>query len=192
MVKVNLPVKYAAKLTPRAPLLVTTIDEKSGGANVAPYGWVTQISQNPPLILFATRKSHRTYKNVTKVREFVLNLPSSEIVDKVWITAQRFPPTTSKIEEAGLTTVKARKVRPPRIAECDAHIECVVEKIFTRIGDHALVIGRVIACSANEGVFEDDFKVDFEGKNWFVCVGDDLVGIITQTKRVKTPFFERS
>ncbi len=182
--------KYAAKLTPRAPLLVTTVDGESEEANVAPYGWVTQISQDPPLILLATRKSHRTYRNVAKIGEFVLNLPSSEIVDKVWITAQRFPPTTSKIKEAGLTTLKARKVQPPRIAECDAHIECTVEKIFTEIGDHALVIGKIIACSAREGIFEDDSTIDFEGKNWFVCVGDDLVGIITQTKRVKIPFFK--
>ena len=190
--KLDLPLIYAAKLTPRAPLLVTTIDEESGKANVAPYGWVTQISQNPPLILLATRKSHKTYRNVAKIREFVLNLPSSEIVDKVWMTAQRFPPTTSKIKEAGLTTLKARKVRPPRISECDAHIECAVEEIFTDIGDHALVIGKVVACSASEGVFEDDSTVNFEGKNWFVCVGDDLVGIITQTKRVKIPFFKGS
>lgn len=184
--------KYATKLTPRGPLLITTVNAKSGEANVAPYGWVTQISQNPPLILFATRKSHRTYKNVTEIGEFVLNLPSSEIVDKVWITAQRFSPSTSKIKEAGLTTVKATKVRPPRIGECDGHIECVVERIFTDIGDHALVVGKVVACSANEGVFEEDFTVDFEGKNWFVCVGDDIIGIITQTKRVEIPFFKAS
>jgi len=189
MAKVNLPVKYAMKMTPRAPLLITTVNAKNGEANFAPYGWVTHVSQNPPLILFATRKSHKTYKNVTKVGEFVLNLPSSQIVDKVWITAQRFSRTTSKIREAGLTTLKARKVRPPRVAECDVHIECVVEKIFTGIGDHALVIGKVVACSANDGVFEDDLTVNFEGKNWFVCVGDDLVGIITETKQVKIPFF---
>ena len=60
------------------------------------------------------------------------------------------------------------------------------------IGDHALVIGKVVACSANERVFEKDFTVNFEGKNWFVCVGDDLVGIVTETKPVNIPFFKET
>jgi len=63
-----------------------------------------------------------------------------------------------KFKEAPLTPLPAKKVCPPIIKECVAHLECkLVEKIPT--GDHTLFIGEVLTAYVNEGVFTRTFNI---------------------------------
>jgi len=67
---------------------------------------------------------HDTYENIVDNGEFVVNLPSEEIAEKVTVTAVDFPHNVNEIDKAGLTAIPSEKVKPPRIAECKLHMEC--------------------------------------------------------------------
>ena len=128
--------------------LITTIG-KDGSINVAPMGWVTGVDYNPPQFLFSVNIKHDTYRNVLETGEFVVNIPSVDMIKEIWITQKRFPYGTNELEESKLTAILSEKVKPPRIKECKAHIECKV--LWTKnIGSTCLVLGRIEAISISK------------------------------------------
>jgi len=131
------------------PVAIITTVGKDGSINAAPYSWVTIVSYDPPQVLFSTNIKRDTYKNIKGTREFVINIPSVDLLRAIWITQKHFPYGINELEEADLTAVSAEKVKPPRIKECKAHIECKV--IWTRkVGPTCLVLGRIEAISMAE------------------------------------------
>jgi len=131
------------------PVAMITTVGKDGSINAAPYSWVTIVSYDPPQVLFSTNIKHDTYKNIIATREFVINIPSIDLLRAIWITQKHFPYGVNELEEADLTAFKAEKVKPPRIKECKAHIECKV--LWTRkIGPTCLVLGSIEAISVAE------------------------------------------
>ena len=58
-----------------------------------------------------------TLRNISRTREFVVNVVSEEIAEKMNITAGEYPPEVDEFEVAGLTPVPSDLVKPPRVAE---------------------------------------------------------------------------
>jgi len=108
------------------PAVIITTVGKDGSTNAAPYSWFSIVDYNPPRILFSTNMKRDTYRNVLETREFVLNYPSTRLLRQIWITSKHFPYGVSELEKANLTGFPSEKVKPPRIKECRAHIECRV------------------------------------------------------------------
>ena len=139
-----------------AVTLITTIG-KDGSINAAPHGWVTVVDYNPPQLLFSVNIKHDTYRNVMETEEFVINIPGADMIREIWIIQKHFPYGTNELEEANLTAFPSDKVKPPRIKECKAHIECKV--LWTRIiGSTCLVLGSVEAVSMNKEMEKLDVK----------------------------------
>lgn len=139
------------------PVAMITTVGKDGSINAAPYSWVTIVSYDPPQVLFSTNIKHDTYKNIIATREFVINIPSIDLLRAIWITQKHFPYGVNELEEADLTAFRAEKVKPPRIKECKAHIECKV--LWTRkIGPTCLVLGSIEAISVAEDLEKLDMK----------------------------------
>ncbi|HET6703657.1 flavin reductase family protein [Amycolatopsis sp.] len=95
----------------------------------------------------------RTAQNLLRTREGVLNLPSDSLapaVDRLALTtgADPVPPAkrergyfhvADKFARAGLTPVESSTVKPPRVAECPAAMEVVVEQVHP-VGDDGGVV----------------------------------------------------
>ncbi|MBN3037555.1 MAG: flavin reductase family protein [Candidatus Diapherotrites archaeon] len=147
-------------LAPRLTVLVTTMDER-GKTDVSTFDFVSPVSFDPPLIMLAVGPKKHSYWSITRVKEFVVNVPTEKILDKVWSAGGPFDPNESKIQKAGLKTEPSDKVRPPKLSECAASIECFVEDA-RKSGDHIMVIGRVVATHVNEEYLDakGNLKVD--------------------------------
>ena len=65
-----------------------------------------------------------------------------------------------KFKEIGLTPQPARKVKAPIIAECVAHMECVVRQ-EVETGDKNLFIGEVIEAYADEALVKGERNVEY-------------------------------
>ena len=143
MVFEDLDTKNAYRLlAPRPTIIVTTINLKID-VNAAPFSFAMPVSMNPPLVAFASVPTHDTYKNIIEIEEFVVNIPNEDILEKLWITGKKFPYGVNEIEKADLTQIPSKKVSPPKIEECVAHLECKV--LWTReAGDHNLIMGKVV------------------------------------------------
>jgi len=140
-------------LAPRPTIIVTTINKK-GEVNAAPFSFTMPVSVNPPLMAFASVTSHDTYKNITEIDEFVVNIPNENILKELWVTGEKFPYGVNEIEKANLTSKTSKKVSPPGIEECIACIECKVHWIKNS-GDHDIIVGEVLNVSIQENILKD-------------------------------------
>ncbi|MDD5474007.1 MAG: flavin reductase family protein [Candidatus Methanoperedens sp.] len=129
-----------------APQLVGLVSSmgKNGKPNVATLAWITSVSAEPPLISIALGRSRYTHECISHSREFVVNLPTMELLKEVQLAGSISGREGDKFEKCGLTPSASIALKTPCVKECAAHIECKV--VDTKeAGDHTLFIGKVVA-----------------------------------------------
>jgi flavin reductase (DIM6/NTAB) family NADH-FMN oxidoreductase RutF len=136
----------ASLVTPRPIAWVTTLGP-DGAVNAAPFSFFNVLGAEPPIVGFCpgdrddgTPKD--TARNIRLAHEFVVNLVDEGLAEAMNKTAASLPYGTSEIEHAGLSTAPSSLIKPPRIAEAPASLECV-EWGTLQIGENRLIIGLV-------------------------------------------------
>ena len=146
------PLRISKLLFPRLTVLVTTCN-RHGRPNVATFSFIMPVSFRPPCLALAVAPSRLTFANISQVGEFVVNVPTASMLEKVWLCGRVSGKKADKFKLAGLTPVPSIKVKPPRIRECPVQLECEVET-EVECGDHCLVVGRVVAQHVESTEFE--------------------------------------
>lgn len=141
--KVQIPSQRPIYPTPAG--LVTTVD-RDGNPNIITLGEIYNLSIRKPVIvglgIAPERYSHRL---LCECREFVVNLPTSALLDKVLACGKvSGQDVRDKFAMAGLTPLPAQRVKPPLIAECPVNLECRLLDGPEPIGDHDLFKGEVL------------------------------------------------
>jgi flavin reductase (DIM6/NTAB) family NADH-FMN oxidoreductase RutF len=97
-----------------------------------------------------------TARNIRRTGEFVVNVVTEDIAEKMNVCATDFPAEMSEVELAGFTTAPSHVVKPPRLAEAHAALEC---REFTtmEIGRSRIILGRVLS------IYIEDQYVDPQG-----------------------------
>jgi len=147
-------------MAPKLCVLVTTMDEK-GRADVSPISFVTPVSFDPPLLMLSVGPNKHSYWAMMRVKEFVINIPTEKILDKLWKAGGKWDEHESKIKRAGFKTAPSDKVKPPLLTECPINLECF-EEFSKKAGDHIMVVARVAKIHVDPEYIDDDgyFKVD--------------------------------
>ncbi len=142
------------------PLFLVTTVNAQGWTNVAPKSLVSFITVSPPRIVVGCNRGHHTAQNLLASGECVLNLPNDGLASRVWAAAEPREPAPDEVEARGFTPIPALRVRPPRLAECAAHIECRLEGVQWYGDECALILG-VVAASADAAACdaEDPYAV---------------------------------
>nr|WP_156300693.1 flavin reductase family protein [Thermococcus sp. EP1] len=131
----------------RTYLIVSGQGEES---NVMAADWVTVLSHRPTLIGVAISPKRYTHRLISKYREFVISVPSLEMLEDVWIAGTKSGP--SKLKEMNITLVPSTKIGTPSIKEALANMECKV--IDAReYGDHTWFVGEIVGYTYNREVF---------------------------------------
>lgn len=177
---VNLSSAYRL-LYPRNVVLVSCVD-KSGKANIVTLAWSMPVSIDPPMVAISLTHKRYSYKLIRETGEFVVNIPTMEIAKETLFCGRRTGIEHDKFEEAPLMPLPAKKVKPPIIKECVAHLECRLRQEITT-GDHILLIGEVLTAHANKGVFDGRF--DVEKLKPILHMGGD--NFLTITPEIVTP-----
>ncbi len=161
------PRSHAYKLlvglvAPRPIALITSMDE-DGTLNAAPFSAYNYLCIDPPIVgIGVTNRTDDVFvpkdtaRNIRRTGEFVVNIVTEDIAEKMNICATDFPARMSELEKAGFTTAPSEKVKVPRIAEAHAALECV-EHTTMEIGRSRIILGRVVA------VYVEDRFVDPAG-----------------------------
>jgi flavin reductase (DIM6/NTAB) family NADH-FMN oxidoreductase RutF len=138
---------------PRPIGWVSTISAK-GISNVAPYSYFNMMGNDPPYVAFASTGEKDSLRNLRDVPQFVANIVTMHVLEQMNFTSTDFPRDESEFGWAGLTPVKSAKVKPFRVAEARAHIECEVKQIIT---DHNtnIVLGRIVHTHVDKCVWKD-------------------------------------
>ena len=147
----------ASLVTPRPIAWVTTLGP-DGVVNAAPFSFFNVLGANPPILGFCpgdrddgTPKD--TARNIRLSHEFVVNLVDEKTAEAMNRTAASLPYGVSEIQSAGLTTAPSSVVKPPRIAESPASLECV-EWGTLQIGGNRLIIGLVKRVHVRDELFD--------------------------------------
>jgi flavin reductase (DIM6/NTAB) family NADH-FMN oxidoreductase RutF len=136
--------------------MITTVSPR-GEVNAASFGTCTRVSHAPVTLAFAVGAGKDTFNNVLATGEFVVNVPAFERrqLEQVRIAGLNFAPGVNELDAAGLQSLPAVRVRPPRIAGFGRHFECQV--LWTRKWrDRLLVVGDVVAASCLPGVADEN------------------------------------
>lgn len=159
-------------------VLVTTLNA-DGTSNVAPKSWVSMMAFEPSLLAIGCNLNHWTAQNVLRDKEFVVNVPGAELAEVAW--QSHALPHPRPVEAAGLTPIPALKVKPPRVEECKAHLECVLDQHLT-YGDEVILLGRIVSVSVDREAFESN--APYEYLRTFVYLDDGMYGVIERARRL--------
>lgn len=145
-------------LFPTPVVLVTCVDE-AGKPNIITLAWVGVVSSEPPMIGISIRPGRYSHACVKRSKEFVVNLPSEEMVRKVDACGVLSGRETDKFSSMGWKQVPGQKVKPPLIDECPVQMECQVKEIVP-LGSHDLFLGEVVALHVKEEVLKEKGRID--------------------------------
>ena len=155
-------------VSPRPIAFASTIDE-DGNPNIAPYSFFNVFSSNPPIAVFSSNRkvsdntTKDTLHNIQATGEVVINAVSHSILRQMAIASIAFPTETSEFEKAGLTPIPSELVKPFRVKESPAHLECKVREIIP-LGDQGgaghLIICEVVRIHIDKNVLDEERKID--------------------------------
>jgi flavin reductase (DIM6/NTAB) family NADH-FMN oxidoreductase RutF len=161
---------FKSCVVPRPIGWVSTVSH-DGIVNLAPFSMFNQLNYDPPFVCFSgsnrpgTGQRKDSVTNAEETGEFVVNMATYELREKVSMTAQFVDPSVDEFELAGLTKLSSNLVRPPRVAESPIHLECRYHGTWTlpanrRHSSHHVVIGEVIGIHIRDDVIGADGKID--------------------------------
>ncbi|NHW88586.1 MAG: flavin reductase family protein [Archaeoglobales archaeon] len=141
--------KMLELLYPLRTYLIVSGHEK---VNVMTADWVVPLSFDPPMLGVSIGHKRFTNKLIKECKEFVVAVPTIELLKDVWIAGTTSGAKEDKTSKLRLTFIPSKKVKVPSIKECQANIECkVVNEVET--GDHTFFVGEIVASS-----YGDAFK----------------------------------
>ncbi len=165
---------------PGQVVLVSTVDG-SGGPNVAPKSWITMAAFDGPILAFGCSTEHATFRNADATGEFVVNVPSDALAERVWELIRWHG--AERIERSGLTLLPAQAVAPPLVAECRAHLECTLDDV-KRYGREVFVFGRIVAASIDADCLAGGFEEQYHRLRPFFFLEAGTYAAIDGARRV--------
>jgi len=97
-------------IVPMPVAFISTISE-NGIRNIAPYSCFMPVLRPFDLVCVASAKRRDTLDNLKSTGEFVINMPGTDMADKVIPTASHVPPDVDEFELAGLKEKPSKRSR---------------------------------------------------------------------------------
>lgn len=131
--------------SPLPPTLVTC--SYNGKDNVFTVAWTGILNTQPPITYISVRPERYSYELIKKSGEFVINLPTEELVRAVDYCGVKTGKKVNKFAETGIHTERAVNVNVPIITECPVNIECKVRDIVS-LGTHDMFMADIVCVNA--------------------------------------------
>ncbi|MBR2749374.1 MAG: flavin reductase family protein [Firmicutes bacterium] len=154
---------------PRCIGWISTKNE-DGSDNIAPYSQFTNLTFDPPLVIFSANQNvfkdrKTTIKNAERTGEFIYNMVPYDLRDQMNLTSSiEVPEGMDKFEYAGLTKVPGNLVNVMRVGESPIQYECKYLQTIriqanSSIATVDVIVGEVIGIHIDDDVITDG-KVD--------------------------------
>jgi flavin reductase (DIM6/NTAB) family NADH-FMN oxidoreductase RutF len=155
-------------IVPRPIAFVSTVSPE-GVLNLAPFSFFTAASANPPVVCFCPmirggeHPKKDTLINVEATQEFVVNIVSEDIAEKMNLCAGQYPPDVDEFKLSGLTPVSSDLVKPPRVKESCINMECKVVEIVhvsSKVLGGSIVMGEVLRFHVHDPLLNSLHEID--------------------------------
>lgn len=157
-----------------------------GAQNVFPVAYSMVLSIVPPLVGIAVHPSRYSADVIRKTNEFALNIPSRELLHHVQYLGSLTGAAFDKMELTKLPTFRARRVNANLLEGCVGWVECALEDVV-ETGDHLLLIGRVVAVSAEEEAFDGHWLLKDNDMKPLHYLGDNHYALLDEVMDARIP-----
>lgn len=187
---------FNAIVVPRPIGWVSTMDAE-GAVNLAPYSFFNAVAYFPPQVMYSSTGSHvqgglkDSVANIRETGEFVMNMATWPLREKVNLSSAPAPHGTDEFEVAGLTKAPSELVAPPRIAESPVNLECRLVKVVELLADNPespnlVVFGQVLGIHIADEVIVDG-HVDVHRLQPISRLGYNEYGRVTEVFTMDRP-----
>jgi flavin reductase (DIM6/NTAB) family NADH-FMN oxidoreductase RutF len=156
---------FKSLVVPR-PIGWISSQDAEGRVNLAPYSFFNAVASSPPIVMFSANGIHYegglkdSAKNAEETGEFVCNLATFELREKMNASSASLPRDNNEFLVAGLTPAASRLVKPPRVAESPVHLECHWIKTVPLPSDNpdepnTVIFGQVVGIHISDAVIKD-------------------------------------
>ncbi|MBS1630900.1 MAG: flavin reductase family protein [Bacteroidetes bacterium] len=155
-------------IAPRPICFASTIDAE-GRPNLSPFSFFNAFGSNPPTLIFSPARRVRdnttkhTLQNVLATKEVVINVVSYEMVQQASLASCEYPAGVDEFIKSGFTPLPSEIVKPFRVAESPAQLECRVKQVIetgTEGGAANLIICELLCMHLNEAVLNESGVID--------------------------------
>ena len=146
------------------PIAVVSTRNVDGSNNLAPFSFFTAVSAKPMIIAFSpmirssTAKMKDTPVNIFREKEFVINIVSENIIEKINLASTELPYGEDEFKLAGLTPIDSVVVKAKRVKESLIHFECIYRDHLSYgdgPGAGQIITGEVVRVHIAEEILEN-------------------------------------
>jgi len=154
-------------VVPRPIALVTTVS-RNGVLNCAPFSFFQGVCGSPPILSLAIARRREglkdTFRNILLQSEFVVHVPTVELLEQVETASGEFPPEVSEVDEMGLDTLESDVVNVDGLKNLPVRMECRLHDQQPLAGGKVTVVfGEVVKFHVDEQMVDQESgRIDFE------------------------------
>lgn len=142
----------------------------STGDNLAPYSQFTNVTFDPPSVLFCANRGTTGQRkdsvvNAEETGVFCWNMATWELREAVNLSAEELLPEIDEFAHAGLEKMAATQIDCPMVARSPVHFECEYLQTVTipgngTMGPADVVFGRVAVVHIDDDFITPDGRLD--------------------------------
>ena len=146
---------FKGMIVPRPIGWISTMS-KAGAINLAPYSFFNGFNSRPQIVGFSSESLKDSAAFAIETGEFVWSMATWALREQMNVTSEGLPRGQSEFTHAGLATAPSKLVRPPRVADSPACLECKVTQVLPLLdatGNAAggtVVFGQVVGYHIDE------------------------------------------
>jgi flavin reductase (DIM6/NTAB) family NADH-FMN oxidoreductase RutF len=155
-------------VAPRPICFASTVDA-DGRPNLSPFSFFNVFGSKPPILIFSPARRVRdnsikhTLENIYATKEVVINVVSYNIVQQANLASCEYPAGVDEFGKAGFTPAPSDMVKPFRVAESPAQLECRVLQVIEtgqEGGAGNLIICEMLCMHLHDDVLNEAGVID--------------------------------
>ncbi|MFO1216775.1 MAG: flavin reductase family protein [Burkholderiaceae bacterium] len=170
--KRSFPLSRVYTLLEPGPVVLLCTADAQGRANLMAQSWHVMLEFEPPLVGCVVSDRNHSFAALRKTRECTINIPDASLAAQLVGCGNCSGKRVDKFARFGLTPVASKTVKPPRVDECVASLECKV--IDTRmVARYGLFVLEVTAAWADARV-RAPRTLHHRGRGRFMVAGPEV------------------
>jgi len=137
------------------PAVMVSCQDRDGNTSIIAIAWTGVMASRPPTVGIGVRRSRYSHALIEDTGEFVINIPTRELVRQLDYCGNVSGKDVNKFAETGLTRIEPSVLEyAPLVGECPLNLECRVIETLD-LGSHDYFVGEVVAVNASDEWVED-------------------------------------
>jgi flavin reductase (DIM6/NTAB) family NADH-FMN oxidoreductase RutF len=146
-------------MIPPVPAILLTVNGMPGNPEEISVLWTFVVNGKPPQVGVSAEHAHVAGNLIREHGEFVLNVPTVDIVDAFDIVDMNSSQVSDKFALSGLTRGRAVKIDAPTVEESPIQLECRVFNIIDVPPMRTVFLADVVATTVHEHVCDEDGRL---------------------------------